>query len=202
MSLSCKGEDHSKIEMRFHNELNALSNEGKMFYHGGLKHIIKVKMGKLLLCVVRPERTSILQVGDRNGTFSTFWGHSCKVDGCCKENHVPSCKKCRKHHLQKIISGKHYESNKSDILLACERAEHIHAESHTGNHVLQPCNGRKCASWDVLHPSFTFCAPATCPINYDQRPGVPLPPNGRELNLPIRGTQRMLHAICLNVKWL
>ena len=85
MSLSCKGEDQSEIEMGLHNELKALSNEGKMFYHGGLKCTIKVKMGKLLLCVDRPERTSILQVGDHNGNFSTFWGHSCKVDGYCKE---------------------------------------------------------------------------------------------------------------------
>ena len=30
-SLSSKGEDHSEIEMLFHNELNALSNEGKCF---------------------------------------------------------------------------------------------------------------------------------------------------------------------------
>ena len=51
MSLSCKGEDHSEIEIEFQKELNALSNEGKMFYHGGLKRIIKVKMGKFLLCV-------------------------------------------------------------------------------------------------------------------------------------------------------
>ena len=36
MSLSCKGEDHSEVEMQFLKELNALSNEGKMFYHGGL----------------------------------------------------------------------------------------------------------------------------------------------------------------------
>ena len=72
MSLSCKGDDHSEIEILFHNEVNALSNEGKMFNHGGLKHIIKVKMGKLLLCVDRLERTSILQVGDHNGMYSTF----------------------------------------------------------------------------------------------------------------------------------
>ena len=134
--------------------------------------------------------------------FLHFWGHSCKVDGYCKENHLPSCKECQKHHLHKIISGKHYESNETDILLACERAEHIDSESHTGNHALQPCNGRKCASWDVLHPSFTFCAPANYPTNYDQWPGAQLPPNGRELNLPIKGTQRMLCVIRLNVKWL
>ena len=72
MSLSCRGKDHSEIEIEFQKELDALSNEGKMFYHGGLKCIIKVKMGKLLLCVDRPERTSILQVADHNGTFSTF----------------------------------------------------------------------------------------------------------------------------------
>ena len=83
MSLSCKGEDHSEIEIEYQKVLDALLNEGKMFYHGGLKRIIKVKMGKLLLCVDRPERTSILQVGDHNGTFSTFGGHSCKVDGYC-----------------------------------------------------------------------------------------------------------------------
>ena len=128
--------------------------------------------------------------------------HGCKVDGFCKEHRLPSCKECQKHHLRKIISGEHYESNETDMLLACEGAEHIHAECHTGNHALQPCNGRKCASWDVLHPSFKFCAPANYPTNYDQWPGAPHPPNGRELNLPIQGTQRMLRAICLNVKWL
>ena len=157
-----------------------------MFYHGGLKRLIKVKMEKLLLCVDRPERTSILQVGDHNGTFLTFWGHSCKVDGYCKENHLSSCKECRKHHLHKIISGEHYESNETDMVLVGEGAENIHAESHTGNHALQSCNGKKCASWYVLHPSFKFCAPANYPTNYDQWPGAPLPPNGRELNLPIQ----------------
>ena len=40
-----------------------------MVYHGGFKCIIKVKMGKLRLCVDRPEIASILQVGDHNGTF-------------------------------------------------------------------------------------------------------------------------------------
>ena len=69
MSLSCKGEDHSEIEIEFQKELDALSNGGKMFYHGGLRRIIKIKMGKLLPCVDQPERTSILQVGDHNVTF-------------------------------------------------------------------------------------------------------------------------------------
>ena len=131
MSLSYKGEDHSEIEMEFQEELNALSNEGKMFYHGGLKRIIKVKMGKLLVCVDRAERTSILHVGDHNGTFSTYWGHSCKVDGYCKENHLPSCKECWKHRLHKIIAGEYSECNETDMFLVSEGAKNIHAESNT-----------------------------------------------------------------------
>ena len=88
------------------------------------------------------------------------------------------------------------------MFLVVEGAENFHAESHKGNHALQSCNGRKCASWDVLHPSFKFCAPANYPTNYDQQPGAPLHPNECELNLPIQGTQQMFCAIQLNVKWL
>ena len=71
----------------------------------------------------------------------------------------------------------------------------IHVECNTRNNTIQACNGRKCASWDVLHPSFKFCVPENYPTNYDQQPGAPLPPNGRELDLPIQGTKQMLHAI-------
>ena len=124
MSLSCKRDYHSEIKIEFQKELDALSNEGKMFYHGGLKHIIKVKMGKLLLCVDRPERTSILQAADHNGTFSTFWGHSCKVDGYYKENHLPSCKDCQKHRQHIIISGKNHESNETDMFPVGDGANH------------------------------------------------------------------------------
>ena len=150
--------------MLFHNELNALSNEGKMFYHGGLKCIIKVKMGKLLLFVDRPERTSILQVGDHNRTYSTFWGHSCKVDGYSKENHLPSCKECHKKFLQSTISGEQHQSNLQELLLFSDRTQN----NDTPSHVSQPCNGRKCASWNVLHPSFTFCVPTNYPFNYNK----------------------------------
>ena len=202
MSLSCKGEDHSEIEREFQKELDALLNKGKMFYHGGLKRIVKVKMGKLLLCVDRPERTSILQVGDQNGTFSTFWGHSCKVDGYCKENHLPSCKECRKHSLHRIIAGKNLESNETDMFPVGDGANNINVECNTRNNTIQDCNGRKCASWDVLHPSFKFCVPANYPSNYDHQPNAPSPPNGRELNLPIQRTERILRAIRLDVKWL
>ena len=173
-----------------------------MFYHGGLKRIIKVKMGKLLLCVDRPERTSILQIGDHNGTFSTFWGHSCKVDGYCKENHLPSCKECRKHRIHRLINGDIHESNDKDMFPFSDGENNNPIEYNTQKNTIQACNGRKCASWDVLHPSFKFCVPANYPTNYDQRPDAPLPPNGREINLPIEGTKQMLRAIRLDVKWL
>ena len=52
MSLSSKGEDHSEIEVEFQKELDALSNEGKMFYHGALKRIIKVKMGNFFFVLI------------------------------------------------------------------------------------------------------------------------------------------------------
>ena len=100
------------------------------------------KDGKLLLCVDRPERASIVQVDNHNGTFSTLWGHSCKVDEYCKENHLASCKECRNQSLHKTISGFQYESNEPDLLLTCEGTENIDVQSH----VSQPCNGRKCAS--------------------------------------------------------
>ena len=136
MSLSCKGEDHSRIEMEFQKELNSLSNEGKMFYHGGLKRMIKVKMGNFFFVLIDQKRTSILQVGEHNGTFLTFWGHSCKVDGYCKENHLPSCKECRKHRLHMSIAGEHHESNETDMFLVSEGANNIHGESNTQNHAL------------------------------------------------------------------
>ena len=92
--------------------------------------------------------------------------HSCKVDGYYQENHLPSCKACRKQHLQRIIlgSGDQDQSNQQGLLLGSDST----LNNDTQSHVSQPCNGRKCSSWDVLHPSFTFCAPTNFPINYDQ----------------------------------
>ena len=98
-------------------------------------------------------------------------------------------KKTTYHHAKNVGSSVYTKlflvSNEPDFLLTCEGTENIDAQSH----VSQPCNGTKCVSWDVLHPSFTFCAPTNYPINFDQRHCAPLPPHGRELNLPTQGTQ-------------
>lgn len=103
MAISDKGEDHEGIEEIFADELQHLSKNGSTFYHGGLRGLIHVKVGKLTTCVDRPERTSMFQVGDHNGSFSLFWCHAAKVDGACKENHLPSCPFCRTKCVRKQL---------------------------------------------------------------------------------------------------
>jgi hypothetical protein len=80
MALSSKGDDHSEVESLFEAELQSLGGSNNLlFYHGGLKKLIPVKVGKLSTCIDRPERRSMFQVGDHNGTYSTYWGHACNV---------------------------------------------------------------------------------------------------------------------------
>ena len=59
MSISGNKENHSEIDKRYSDEIKQLSTIGQEFYHGGMKEIIKVKLGKLITFVDRPERTSI-----------------------------------------------------------------------------------------------------------------------------------------------
>ena len=54
MSMSGKSEDHSIIDKIYSEEIRLLTNTGKMFYHGGRNEMIKVKLGKLIICVDRP----------------------------------------------------------------------------------------------------------------------------------------------------
>ena len=167
MSLSCKGDDHSVVEDIFQKELEILSTTGGVFYHGGFKRLIRVKLGKLLVCVDRPERTSLLQVGDHNGTYSSFWAHSCFVDGFCKENHLPSCEQCRKKRVEQIFGSCGADdvlpSSLGEINFTRDYIdtvdEMISPINLTSNFTKQSkedmaCSGMKCSSWDVLHPSF------------------------------------------------
>ena len=64
-------------------------------FHGASSSFIKVKVGVITTCVDRPERTSLFQVGDHNGTFTLCWGIAGKVDPKRKENCLPSCAFCR-----------------------------------------------------------------------------------------------------------
>jgi hypothetical protein len=159
MALSCKGDDHSEVERLFIDEIQELSNDCHMFYHGGLRKVIPVKVGKLSTCIDRPERSSMFQVGDHNGTYSTFWGHATFVDGECQQNRLPSCVQCRENHL------------KVALLLTEDDASHHNS----------PCNNEKCSSWNVFSESFQFPLPKLYPTTCDTRPTAPSPPTGREI---------------------
>ena len=84
MSLSCKGEHHSEIEIEFQKELNTLSNEGKMFYHGGLKRIIKVKMGNFFFVSIDQKELPfykleiIMERFPRSGDIVVKWTDTAK----------------------------------------------------------------------------------------------------------------------------
>ena len=59
------------------------------------------------------------------------FGDSCKVDGYCKEIHLPSCKECRKHRLHRIIAGKNLESIETDMFPVSDGANNIPIECNT-----------------------------------------------------------------------
>ena len=180
MAIGQKGDDHQEIDKIFEEELSILSGSGKTFYHGGRKELIRVKAGTVCVCVDRPERASLYQIGDHQGTFSTLWGHAVDVDGKCKDNCLPSCPFCRRqrleHHLQ-------INPNQSQgIPTACP------------NEI-----GDQCVSWNVMNSNFTSAAPTGYPTVYDQRPGAPPPPIGREIT-PDKEVR--LPCIYLTIPWL
>lgn len=188
MSLSGKADNHSEIDKIFGEEIKDLHENGRYFYHGGRKKIIKVKLGKLITCVDRPERASMFQVGDHNGKYSTFWGHAGAVDGSCKNNCLPSCIKCRKKRIRA------YESKTEDNIV-CHNAK------------------KKCCNWNVFDKHFSFPKPKNYPESYDTDTiGAPLPPYGREIALKksIHKSNKGHHTIMnnnlcmvpLSVSWL
>lgn len=174
MAVGQKGDDHQEIEELFESELAVLASEGGTFYHGGRKELIYVKAGKVGVCVDRPERASLYQIGDHNGTYSTYWGHAVAVDGKAKDNCLPSCPFCRRKRLE-------------DHMMAVPGGQ-------------AQCED-ECVSWNVMDNRFTFKAPADYPKTYDQSPGAPAPPLGREIDVNHSSVPR-LRTIFLDVEWL
>ena len=174
MAIGQKGDDHYPIEELFENELSALSARGQNFYHGGRREIIRVKAGKVCVCVDRPERASVYQVGDHNGTYSQLWCHAVHVDGQGEDNCLPSCPFCRRNRLE------------NHLKLGVEA---------------QGCNGDRCVSWNVMDSKFTSAAPVGYPTAFDERPEAPRAPIGREIITNGSKKQR-LPCIYLTVKWL
>ena len=175
MAIGQKGDDHQQIDKLFEEELSGLSSPGgKTFYHGGRRELIRVKAGKVCVCVDRPERASLYQIGDHTGTFSTLWGHAVDVDGKCEDNCLPSCPFCRRKRL------------------------HNHLQIETNPSQDKACPN-DCVSWNVMDSKFTSAAPADYPTVWDERPGAPLPPPGREISA---SGERRLPCIYLTIPWL
>ena len=152
-------------------------------------------------CMCRPPRNNLtIQVGDHNGTYSSFWAHSCYVDGFCKENHLLSCEECCKKHIEQIFGINHKQilvrphvaddalpSSLGEINLAMDyfdKADKMLSPINlTSNFPKQSqediaCSGTKCSSWDVLHPYFMCTALPAYPTTYDKSHGSPSPPIG------------------------
>lgn len=175
MSISGKGDDHACVEKIFKEELEKLSTVGMVAYHGGIKQLINVKVGKLLNCVDRPERTAIYRVGDHNGTYSKAWGFAANIDPWCTDNHLPSCAKCRSLRVQQYFSG--------------------------GS--LAPANCLECSDWNITVTNSHI--PKNYPTKMDMSLGAPEPPDGRELPDSDSNNEELegcLPAVSLSVNWL
>jgi len=191
MAIGQKGDDHQEIDKIFEEELRVLSTAGKCFYHGGRREIIRVKAGTVCVCVDRPERASIYQVGDHQGSFSTMWGYAIEVDGRCEENCLPSCPFCRRKRLSRSLLSN--ASNFAENPVSAENSADLDCPNDAGD-------GR-CVSWNVMSSDFTCAAPVDYPTTYDTREGAPLPPIGRDEFLTGNNLPR-LPCIHLSIDWL
>ena len=167
MAISAKGDDHSGMEELFAKEIAELSKEGAMFYHGGIKRMIRVKVGFLMTCVDRPERTTIYSVGDHNGTYSALWGHACSVDASRLDNNLPSCWHCRakratKHSLSFTSSSSGTTAASSPSLASSpdpgQQSTSTLLDEDDGE-----CEAGQCSNWNVLNESFTCAVKLTVP---------------------------------------
>ena len=181
MAIGQKGDDHQEIDKIFEEELSVLSSTGRDFYHGGRKEIIRVKAGTVCVCVDRPERASLYQIGDHTGTFSTLWGHAISVDGKCNDNCLPSCPFCRRQRYNRLLNNTNLGEIPPDLECPNDEGE-----------------GR-CVSWNVMNSDFTCASPTDYPTICDMRAGAPPPPLGREVSAT--GSQR-LPCIYLTIEWL
>jgi len=212
VAISEKGEDHQVMEKIFGAEMILLSTEGAYFYHGGLKRIIKVKLGRLGTVVDRPERVCMFCIGDHGGSFSVFWGYALSVDGYCKVNNLPSCESCRRRHLrlqlecQIAANQTADESSLMDISMNAPTIPAIPATTTVMTLATPPENGpvcqqNKCSSWTVLDPAFTFNAPTDYPVVCDTRLNAPVAPAGRAIT-GLKGAAMQLRAVYLTPEWL
>jgi hypothetical protein len=181
MALSRKGDDHSKVEEILAQELKTLMTEGMTAYHGGLRKLINVKVGKLLNCVDRPERTSIYRFGEHGGDWSTAFGYAAKVDGFCKDNHLPACDRCREARLQHLLQLQNGQ-------VIGEDGDHSPKCAH-------------CSDWDLMKLS-SVTSKKNWPTTYDKSAAAPKPPPGREIEVEEDADGNIrIRTIKLNLEW-
>jgi hypothetical protein len=195
MAIAGKGEDHSVVELLFEKELTKLSTQGAQFYHGGKKQIVRVKVGKLITCVDRPERTTMFQVGDHGGSFSANFGYAGSVDGSCQENHLPSCPFCREKRVKQYVNDSNFWA-----------ADHCDSNGS--------CGQNECSDWNVMSNFFSFPVPNHYPTKCDRREGAPLPPAGRDVihggvsannkrqRVAVIASLQRLTTVKLSIEWL
>ena len=157
MALGAKGDDHSVIEKSLLQEIQGFNSAGHDIFHGGLKKVVRVRLGKLVTGVDRPERTAMFSVGDHNGSFSSCWGVSTRIDNRLKENRLPSCSRCRKRRMVELGL--------------------CHPVRSDNNR----CSGPQCQNWNLYHPTLFFSAPKNYPTVCDRSTGAPKPALGRPI---------------------
>lgn len=203
MAISRKGEDHTEVEKLFTDELEQFTEAGIRFYHGGLKKVIKVKLGKLLTCIDRPERTSMFRCGDHNGTYSANWGYAGSVDATCSYNHLPSCYHCRGQRLKSLTVAEHNKCSKnSNTSNDSNPYEHTLCSNNVNYYGsrLTGCEHNMCSDWDMMDQKFKFPVPKNYPTTYDTREGAPPPPIGRDIS--ISNASKELNTVKLSTTWL
>ena len=194
MALGRKGDDHSEIQEIFANDMSVLSKGDKSFFHGGLKDIFPVKAAQTCVCVDRPERAALFQIGDHNGTYSRCFGKAIQVDGKCQDNKLPSCRNCRGQRLLQHL-------NPPAASTSAAAASNDDRPSASLPLSIIHCEQEQCSSWNVHDTNFTCEAPKDCPIVCDQSENAPKPPLGREID-GTTGKERRLPCVNLTIPWL
>ena len=186
MAIASKGEDHSEIEKLVQADIQRLSEEGMNAYHGGLKQIVKVKVGRLVTCVDRPEKTSMFRVGDHNGTYSKAWGYAVKVDPTRTENNLPSCFNCRKQRICQLLN--HHDTSMANTINP--------DDDHT-----PPCNSGSCSNWNLRR--LQSQVPAKWPTVFDESENAPKPPELRdEFPSKDNNTGAYIKGVKITAPWL
>ena len=103
MAIASKGDDHTVVEQIFAEAQNKLRTEGMTAYSGTLKRIIRVKLGKFIVNVDRPEKSSTFRICVHGSTYGTCFGMATNVDPNCTDNRLPSCTRCRKERVKKQL---------------------------------------------------------------------------------------------------